>query len=187
MKLIYREFLKYKFFNSLFLGLSVGSIFTIYSPLEPSVFSVGGIALAFGMLFVAKMYQKILNIRYFYKISLLVEITLLIVIAYFLLFSQNYTTAIVFYSGYQITFLFGSYLVRAETIFLKKTALLSMVDVLKQKGYLLGLLISYLFYQFLERFFFLIEHNKQVYNIHFVLFVLELAIIFFLLRSFKRV
>ena len=34
-----RNFIKYKFFNSLFLGTSIGSIFTIYTPLEPSVYS----------------------------------------------------------------------------------------------------------------------------------------------------
>mgnify|MGYP007000265896 len=63
-----RNFIKYKFFNSLFLGTSVGSIFTIYAPLEPSVYSLGGIFLALGMLFVATLYSKILNINYFYKI-----------------------------------------------------------------------------------------------------------------------
>lgn len=187
MKLVYREFLKYKFLNSLFLGLSVGSIFTIYSPLEPSIFSIGGIVLALGMLFIAKLYHKILNIHYFYKISLLVEVTLLTVIAYFLLFSLNYTTALIFYIGYQVTFLFGSYLVRAETIFLDRTALLSMVDVVKQKGYLVGLLLSYLFYQFLEKLLLLSEHTQQVYNIHIVLFILEIFIIFYLIKSFRKV
>jgi hypothetical protein len=32
-------FLAYKFTNSLFLGLSIGSVFALYSPLPPSVFS----------------------------------------------------------------------------------------------------------------------------------------------------
>ena len=39
-------FIIYKWFNSLFLGVSIGSVFTIYEPLEPSVYSLGGIALA---------------------------------------------------------------------------------------------------------------------------------------------
>ena len=68
-----RNFLKYKFFNSLFLGTSIGSIFTIYTPLEPSVYSIGGIILAVGMLFVATLYSKILNINYFYKLKFLVK------------------------------------------------------------------------------------------------------------------
>jgi len=41
LKLIPQWFIRYKFFNSLSLGLSVGAIFTIYTPLEPSVYSLG--------------------------------------------------------------------------------------------------------------------------------------------------
>ena len=51
----------YKFFNSLFLGTSIGSIFIIYSPLEPAIYSVGGIVLAFGLMAVASFYEKILK------------------------------------------------------------------------------------------------------------------------------
>ena len=40
-------FIRYKFFNSLFLGLSVGAIFTLYAPLEPSIYSLGGVFLPF--------------------------------------------------------------------------------------------------------------------------------------------
>ena len=40
------KYLKYKFFNSLFLGISVGSYITIYSPLDIKTFSIGGIFLA---------------------------------------------------------------------------------------------------------------------------------------------
>ena len=64
MKIINREFIKYKLINSLFLGISVGSIFTIYTPLEPSIYSIGGILLALAMLFTAKLYSKIINIYY---------------------------------------------------------------------------------------------------------------------------
>jgi hypothetical protein len=104
-----RNFIKYKFLNSLFLGTSIGSIFTIYTPLEPSVYSIGGIILAVGMLLVATLYSKILNINYFYKISLFVELVILSVIIAFLLFSFNYQIALLVYIGYQVTFMFGSY------------------------------------------------------------------------------
>ena len=50
-------FILYKWFNSLFLGVSIGSVFTIYEPLEPSVYSLGGIALAVAMIIVAKFYH----------------------------------------------------------------------------------------------------------------------------------
>ena len=181
-----REFLKYKLLNSAFLGLSVGSIFTLYAPLMPSVYSIGGIALALAMLFLAKLYSKILNINSFYKISLLVEFIMLFLILYFLLFSYSYSTALLFYVGYQATFVFGSYLIRAETLFLRRAKILEFVDVAKQKGYLAGLLLSYLFYQFLERLYGIEEKQTQVYLLHFLLLLSQLLIIFYLLKSFEK-
>jgi putative membrane protein len=187
MRLIYREFLKYKFLNSLFLGVSIGTIFTIYEPLKPSIYSAGGIALAVAMILIAKLYSKILNITYFYRISLLVELVLLFVICAFLLLSYNYLSALIVYVGYQMTFSFGSYLVRAETLFLKKADLLKMVDIIKQKGYLTGMLISYLFYKLITVFFHIHSKKLQVYDIHILLLGIELAIIFYIFRSFKAV
>ncbi|MDD2356869.1 MAG: hypothetical protein PHX13_03040 [Thiovulaceae bacterium] len=186
MKIIFREFLKYKFLNSLFMGLSIGGIFIIYTPLSPSVYSAGGIILAFSMLTIAKLYYKILHIEYFYRISLFVELILLFAMGYFLLFGQNYTTALVYYISYQATFTFGSYLVRAETLFLKKANLLTLVDVIKQKGYLAGMLLSYLFYKLLEKALHTSDKNLQVYDMNLLLFFVELAIIIYLLRSFQR-
>jgi putative membrane protein len=186
MKIITREFLRYKFLNSLFMGLSIGSIFIIYTPLEPSVYSAGGIILALSMLLVAKLYFKILHVEYFYRISLFVELILLFAMGCFLLFSQSYTTALIYYISYQATFTFGSYLVRAETLFLKKSSLLSFVDVVKQKGYLVGMLLSYLFYKLLENVLYVEDKNLQVYNMNIALFIVELAIIFFLIRSFSK-
>jgi len=180
-----REFLKYKLLNSMFLGLSVGSIFVLYTPLMPSIYSIGGVLLALSMLVVAKFYYKILNIHYFYKISLFIELILLSVLVYFLLFSYSYITALIIYIGYQITFVFGSYLVRAETLFLKKTKFLEYVDVAKQKGYLLGMVFSYFFYTFLEKFFEIHDKQVQVYNIHFLLVCVEVMIIYYLTHSFR--
>lgn len=181
-----REYLKYKFLNSLFLGISVGSIFVLYTPLMPWIYSLGGILLALGMLIIAKLYYKILNINYFYKISLFIELSLLFIILYFLLFSYSYFTAIVIYSGYQVTFTFGSYLVRAETLFLKKRKSIEFVDVTKQKGYLLGMLIAYLFYMFLEKHLDISDKQTQVYDIHFILGLLQVVIIISLIKSFRR-
>ncbi len=180
-----REFLKYKLLNSLFLGLSVGSIFILYTPLMPSVYSIGGIFLALGMLIVAKFYYKILNMEYFYKISLFVELVLLFIIGYFLIFSYSYTTAFIIYIGYQVTFTFGSYLIRAETLFLKRSKSIELVDVAKQKGYLFGMLISYLFYLFIENILGITDKQTQVYDIHLLLLILQLFIIFYLIKSFK--
>lgn len=185
-KLSLRSFLHYKFLNSLFLGVSVGSIFTLYAPLEPSVYSLGGIVLALGMLFVAKLYHKILTLGYFFAILALVEVVILLAVLYFLLFSYSYTSAFLFYASYQFTFIFGSYLMRAETLFLKKSMLLSLVDVTKQKGYLAGMLLSYLFYQFLEVAFAIANKEEQVYAMHFLLLITQLFIITFLVKSFNK-
>jgi hypothetical protein len=184
MKIENRDYIKYKFFNSLFLGISIGSIFTIYATLSPSFYSVGGVVLALFMLIVAKYYHKILNIKSFYQISLFVEVVLLFIILYFLIFSYSYTTSVIVYSGYQITFIFGAYLVRAETLFIKKRKILSFIDVNKQKAYLAGMFISFLFYKIFE--YYGITDNKfQVLNIHYLLFGFELVILYYLRKAFR--
>ncbi len=179
-----REFINYKFFNSFFTGLSIGSIFTIYTPLDPSLFSAGGIFLALAMLFIAKLYSKIMNRHYFYLISLAVEMVMLALVLYFLLFSYSYTTALMVYIGYQATFSFGSYLVRAETMLFRRSKVLTFLDVTKQKGYLVGMVISFLFYKALEYLFNITENTTQVYDLHFLLLAVELTTIFYLLRAF---
>ena len=187
LKINHRAFISYKFFNSLFTGISVGSIFIIYTPLSPSVYSLGGIVLAALMLVVAMFYAKILNNHYFFRISLFVELVLLAMVVYFLLFSYSYQTALMIYIGYQLSFVFGSYLVRAETLALKKDKILTFVDVAKQAGYLIGLAISFLFYKVLEYRFGIIDNQFQVYNLHYLLVVVEVLIIYLLAKSFSKV
>ena len=178
-------FIRYKFFNSLFLGLSVGAIFTIYAPLKPSIYSIGGIALAVGMLIVAQLYHQILNTRWFYRISLLVEITLLLAVGYFLLFPYTYQTALLVYLGYQLTFVFGSYLVRAETLIIQKDTILTTLDSAKQLGYLVGMGISYLFYKGLEQYG-ITENQTKVYDLHYLLLGVEIVIILLIMKSFTK-
>ena len=182
-----KNFIYYKFLNSLFMGVSIGSIFTIYNPLEPSVYSIGGIALALGMILVATQYHKILTVKYFYRISLLVELIILGVIISFLIFSYSYKIAMVVYLGYQITFIFGSYLVRGETLILKDEKLLKSVDIAKQSGYLTGLLFSYLFYEGVDFFFGLTDNQSQVFHLHYPLVLIEILVIIFLMKSFKKI
>ena len=138
------------------------------------------------MLIVATLYSKILNINYFYKISLFVELAILSVIVAFLLFSFNYQIALLVYIGYQITFMFGSYLMRGETLILKKDRILTLVDMAKQFGYLVGLLLSYLFYKAIEYQFQIIDNQSQVFYIHYLLLFIELLVIIFLIRSFEK-
>ena len=149
LQLNHRDYIIYKFFNSLFLGTSIGSVFIIYSPLEPAIYSIGGIVLALGLMGVALFYEKILNIGYFYIISLFVEIVILAVLISFLIFSYSYEIALCVYIGYQVTFIFGSYLGRVETLLLKKKRILKAVDISKQAGYMIGLLLSYVVFLFI--------------------------------------
>ncbi|NPA28884.1 MAG: hypothetical protein GXO33_01725 [Epsilonproteobacteria bacterium] len=186
MRIRPRYFIVYKGVNSLFTGLTVGAVFTIYAPLDPSVFSVGGIVLALGMLWVARLYEKILNLKAFFRISLFVEWVMLMMVAWYLLRPEGKTTALAVYAGYQLTFLFGSYLVRAETLFLRRKALLSRLDSAKQIGYLAGMVLSWLFYRALVWGWGIKDHGAQVYALHFLLFGVELLIIFLLLRAFEK-
>jgi hypothetical protein len=186
LTLIPKWFIRYKFFNSLFLGLSVGTIFTLYTPLEPSIYSLGGVLLAMGMLLVARLYHTILNVEWFFKISLFVEVIFLLAMCYFLFDPYTYQTALILYIGYQATFVFGSYLVRAETLLLKTDALLTKLDTAKQLGYLLGMGASYLFYKIITHYD-VSSHQDQVYFLHFLLIGIEIIVIVLILKSFKRV
>ena len=186
LKINNKAFIIYKLFNSLFLGVSIGAVFTIYEPLEPTIYSVGGIALALGMLIIAKFYHKILNINYFFIISLIVEFVVLILLIFFLIFKYNYQTALLIYIGYQITFIFGSYLVRVETLVINDNNILTKIDMAKQIGYLIGMGTSYITYKVLEKIYFIEDAKEQVYLIHFLLIFIELLVLFFLIKSFKK-
>lgn len=185
MKLHLRDYIWYKFLNSLFFGVSVGSIFVLYTPLEPSIYSLGGIILALGMLFVAKWYDVLMNLRAFFYATIFVESVVLLFVGAFLLFGYSYMIAMSIYIGYQVTFMFGSYLVRMETIALKKTTVLSFADVAKQKGYLFGMVISYCFYKCLE-YLHVSDKKVQVYDLHVGLFALQILILYFVFKAFKR-
>lgn len=184
MELVPKWFIRYKFVNSLFLGISVGAIFTIYAPIEPSVYSVGGVLMAIAMLVVARAYKYILNAVWFFRISMMVEIVLLCAIGYFLLYPYTYQTALLVYIGYQITFVFGGYLVRAETLLLSTDELLTKVDTAKQLGYLIGMVISYLFYKIIKHYG-ITSNQAQVYQLHIYLMIIEIAIILLVWKSFK--
>ncbi|WP_457622656.1 hypothetical protein [Persephonella sp.] len=181
-----RTYIWYKFFNSFFTGLSIGSIFTIYAPLKPSIYSVGGILLAVGMLIVAKFYEKLMNIHKFFFISLFVEAVIFLLVIYFLINPYTYMTALLVYAGYQLTFVFGAYLVRAETLIVRKKNLLSIIDIYRQTGYLSGMAGSFLFYKMLEYQIGITSNQDKVYYLHFLLVLVEAVIITVLIRSFKK-
>lgn len=185
MKLLFRPYLHYKFLNSLFTGLLGGAAFTLYGSLSPSTFSLGGIVLALGLMVLAYGYHRLMNITSFFRFSLSTELIMLFMIAFFILFPKHQATAIIIYSAYQLSFILGGYLVRAETHFARKAKIMGWLDVLKQQGYLVGLLLSYGFYKGME-YLKITDAHTQVYWLHFPLFVLEIIVIIFLVRGFKR-
>ena len=185
LKIIPSWFIRYKFFNSLFLGLSVGAIFTLYAPLEPSIYSLGGVLLAILMLVVARFYHYILNADWFFRISLFVEAVLLLAMLYFIYASYSYQTALLLYIGYQVTFVFGSYLVRAETLLLQTDTLLTKLDTAKQLGYLAGMGISYIIYKAFAHYG-IVSPQDQVYTLHFLLISIEIIVIVLIFKSFRK-
>lgn len=181
MHINHSYYIAYKLFNSIFLGLSIGTVMSIYAPLQPSIYSIGGIALALGMMALARLYNTILTIEWFYRFSMLMEIIMFSVVLFFLISNFSYQTALLVYIGYQITFIFGSYLVRAETLFLSETQILTDIDTFKQIGSLVGMGAAYVFYKLLPN-----QTNiEQVYTMHYILAVIQVIVIFLVYRSFQ--
>ncbi|WP_295053078.1 hypothetical protein [Sulfuricurvum sp.] len=184
MKLSFRPYIRYKFLNSLFTGMVGGSVFTIYGSLSPSTFSIGGVVLALGLMGMAYVYHYLMTLERFFAVSLAAEAVMLLMIGFFLVFSEYQTTALVIYGAYQLSFVFGGYLVRAETHFARKTRIMGWIDIAKQQGYLGGLLLSYLFYKVLESYN-IVSSSAQVYWLHVGLLPLELLIMALLIMAFK--
>lgn len=178
-------FLAYKFINSLFLGVSIGSVFVLYSPLSPSIFSAGGIGLALGTLLIATQYHRLFNVRWFFSISLGVELIILAGIIGVLVHPIDTPLALFIYIGYQFSFAFGSYLVRCETLLIQAQANLKQLDIAKQAGYLLGMAGAWLFYELVESVWSLSEQTEQVTAIHWPLLVIEAGVIASLVRAFS--
>lgn len=185
MKILFRPYIRYKFFNSLFTGVVGGSVFTIYGSLSPATFSIGGILLALGLLSMAYLYHRLMNLKAFLLFSLSAELIMLMMISYFILFSNQLLTALIIYGAYQLSYVFGGYLVRAETHFARHARIMGWIDVAKQQGYLAGLALSYGFYILLEHYG-ISNAITQVYYLHFPLFFLEIIVILFLLKGFKK-
>jgi len=179
-------FIRYKFVNSLFLGLSVGAVFVLYTPLSPAVFSAGGFGLALGTLVVATQYRRILAPGWFFRLSLGVELITLSGVAAVLLFPLELPLALFVYIGYQVTFSLGNYLVRCETLLMVSVEQLRKLDVAKQTGYLLGMGSAWAVYSSLEQQAGIDGRVAQVISLHWVLAVIELLVVGALWQAFNR-
>ena len=194
LKINKEKYIYFKFFNTLFFGISVGSYVTQYVPLKIEDFPIMGIIFSLLAIPIALLYKKIMTINYFYKISLLVEVLMLFWIIMFLIdpwaenksLQNSYQIALIIYIARHITFLFGDFLGRAETIFIRKTETLSSIDVSKQIGAISGMIISVFFYKTLQDRFYITENAPQVFYIHFILLFIQIVIIFLLIKSFKK-
>jgi hypothetical protein len=173
-------FLAYKTINSLFAGLSLGAIIGIYAALEPETFSIGGAALAIGTFFVALCYSFLMKIKAFFVITIAVELAVLCAIIFCLIDPNSYAIVAIIYICYQVSFLFGGYLLRAETLFLRRVTLLSRLDALKQIGYIAGLIASYFFYAALNE-----TKTDKIWLLHWLLLAVEIATIAFALLAFN--
>ena len=180
------RFIQYKFLNSLFLGLSVGAVLVLYTPLSPAVFSAGGVGLAIGTLVVATQYRRILAARWFFHLSLLVELVTLSGVVAVLTFPGELPLALFVYIGYQLTFSLGNYLVRCETLLMVSVDQLRKLDVAKQAGYLLGMGAAWAIYSWLAASAHMEDRTAQVVALHWVLVVVEILVIAALWRSFHR-
>ena len=181
-----RNYIKYKFFNSLFLGAGIGSYISQYQPIKISEIAILGIIFAFLSILIARVYHKIIYADYFFRISLFVELVMILWMLFFLIFPFSYKIALLIYIARSITFLFGDYLQRSETHLLKKKKIFSFIDINRQIGTIIGMVFAVVFYYILEEYFQITETQQLVYYIHFFLFGIECVIIYFLLKSFRN-
>lgn len=186
-KINIRSYLKYKLYNSLFLGIGIGSYISQYQPIKILEIAILGIVFAVLSIIIAKQYQKIININYFFKISLFVEYIMLFWMLAFLIFTFSYKIALLIYICRSITFLFGDYLGRAETHILSKKQIFTFIDINRQKGLIIGMIFAAIFYYIIDVFFKITDNQILVYYIHFILLFLQLFIIFQLNKSFIKV
>ena len=179
-------FLAYKFFNSLFLGLSIGAVFTLYEPLSPATFSAGGVGLALATMVIATQYHRIFDPWWFFRLSLGVEVIILLGVIGVLIYPIEQPLALFIYLGYQVTFALGSYLVRCETLLVVEQRRLTQLDVTKQIAYLIGMGASWAAYLLMENHFAVVDKAAQVVAIHGPLLAVEAAVIACLVLAFSR-
>jgi hypothetical protein len=111
---------------------------------------------------------------------------MLITVIIFIFLQISLLSALLIYIGYQFTFTFGGYLIRAETLVANDKELLGKIDFNKQLGYLAGLGVSFVFYYTLNNGFEIIVPESQIIILHYLLIILQVLIVLFLKASFSR-
>jgi hypothetical protein len=116
----------------------------------------------------------------------MVELMMLITAVIFIFLQISLLSALLIYIGYQFTFTFGGFLIRAETLIANDKELLGKIDFNKQLGYLVGLGASFVFYYTLKNGFEIVEPKSQIIILHYLLIILQVLIVLFLQASFSR-
>ncbi len=141
-----KPFVAYKSVNAFFQGVWGTAYVALMAPLPPEAFSAGPLAFSVGPLLVALAYSRLLNLRWFFRISVSVEVIALLSVVAVLLYPQSFLLAAGVYLGFQLALIFGNYLVRLETLVIAKESF-KPVDIGKTLGALAGALFALGFYQ----------------------------------------
>ena len=128
-----KPFVAYKSINAFFQGVWGTAYVALMAPLPPEAFSIGPLAFALGPLLVALAYSRLLNLPWFFRISVSVEVIALLSVVAVLLYPQSFLLAAGVYLGFQLALIFGNYLVRLETLVIAKESF-KPVDIGKTLG-----------------------------------------------------
>ena len=135
---------------------------------------------------IATQYHRIFDPWWFFRLSLGVEVIILLGVIGVLIYPIEQPLALFIYLGYQVTFALGSYLVRCETLLVVEQRRLTQLDVTKQIAYLIGMGASWAAYLMMENHFAVVDKAAQVVAIHGPLLVVEAAVIACLVLAFSR-
>ena len=86
-----KTFITYKFINTMFMGIAIGSYVTQYKPIKIDDYPIMGIIFAILTIGIASLYKRIMKIDYFFKFLLIVESIMLIWIIFFLIYPYSST------------------------------------------------------------------------------------------------
>ena len=179
------RFIAYKSINAFFQGVWGTAYVGLMTPLAPEIFSAGGIGFSIGTSVVALAYSRLFNLKWFFRISITVEVVALISVIAILLYPPGFALAAGIYLGFQVALIFGSYLVRFETLLIAKDQL-KIVDIGKSVGALLGLAFAAAFYQWARHALGTDDPPTLVQAIHYPLLAVQALNVAVLLGAFNR-
>ena len=180
-----KPFVAYKSINAFFQGVWGTAYVALMAPLPPEAFSLGPLAFSLGPLLVALVYSRLLNLNWFFRISVSVEVIALLSVLAVLLYPQSFLLAAGVYLGFQLALIFGNYLVRLETLVIAKENF-KPVDIGKTLGALAGALFALGFYQWARTWLETEDTLVLIQYLHYPLLVVQLSNLSLLIASFDR-